>query len=449
MTICVPSFGASNVDLAAKDAEFIVSGELLLIDPPTADLHIGHSARVDALLRITEVLKGDIEVGNIIRVVHYRGGLPHRSPGEDVRDIASHPETGALWFLVRSWRGRGTFEIIHGDAVWQDDEMLRAKIMRRMLTDVGYNALFLAESAKDVAAAIRQGISINERDANGDTALHWAIEHGRKEVVAALLASGAHTNIPGAFSQNALDLSLYIPREEITALLSKQGARAYGIFLRAGNLSLARYEEFLAHGADVNVTTEDGRTPLLVQLDKDHQVQVQWLLEHGALASYPDGHEPPLHRLFVSNLCKGKIHLAELLLTAGADINSRDSSGVTALMKARICEDGEDIFKWLIANGADVGAVDECGVTPLFQYLARGNPFGSEGVRLDIARVFLQAGADPNTPDQAKLSPQCQAKYYGGWYSGCVSLEECESIVALLDRYRDTYTGASINGSLQ
>src|SRR2546426_3493137 len=44
----------------------------------------------------------------------------------------------------------------------------------------------------DVLALIKHGADINAPQGDGVTALHWAARHGDAEIVAALIAAGAH-----------------------------------------------------------------------------------------------------------------------------------------------------------------------------------------------------------------------------------------------------------------
>src|SRR2546422_11415679 len=44
----------------------------------------------------------------------------------------------------------------------------------------------------DVLAMIKQGADVNAPQGDGVTALHWAARHGDAEIVAALIAAGAH-----------------------------------------------------------------------------------------------------------------------------------------------------------------------------------------------------------------------------------------------------------------
>merc|ERR1719471_2607285 len=61
----------------------------------------------------------------------------------------------------------------------------------------------------------------------------------------------------------------------------------------------------------------------------------------------------------------GRVDLARLLLRARADVNERDTKGVTALHVATF-DGNSDLCKVLLVGRADVNACDRHGQTPLF-----------------------------------------------------------------------------------
>ncbi|EEY23984.1 ankyrin repeat domain-containing protein [Verticillium alfalfae VaMs.102] len=111
----------------------------------------------------------------------------------------------------------------------------------------------------------------------------------------------------------------------------------------------------LDHGVNVDVTDEDGRTPL----------------------SHAAGNN--------------NIEIATLLLDRGADVNPRDNMQWTPLMAA--AERGhEQAISLLLERGADVNARDDNGMTPLLLIAADGNT--------KALTLLLDAGGDPSARDQ-------------------------------------------------
>jgi len=99
------------------------------------------------------------------------------------------------------------------------------------------------------------GIDVNQMDEDGWTALMWAIDYDRDEVVNVLLASGADANACDIYGDTPLLLACYWGDSvEVVKML-------------------------LAAGADVNARNIDGKTPLSVSNGKIRKI----LLAAGAI----------------------------------------------------------------------------------------------------------------------------------------------------------------------
>lgn len=132
-------------------------------------------------------------------------------------------------------------------------------------------------------SCLEAGLSVDAKDQNGYTPLHWAADMGlvdgdREEVVAALIQAGA----------------------DINARLGDDGRTALMVACNAGNGEIVR--QLVQAGADVNARTEDSTA----------------LIE----AARCGASEP-----------------VRLLVQAGADFQAKDSKGRTAL-------DNAVAYKW-------------------------------------------------------------------------------------------------------
>lgn len=85
---------------------------------------------------------------------------------------------------------------------------------------------FIEAAKKHAALAhafLEKGADVNARDANGGTALHWAVGGNKPEVAELLLAKGADGKLADNAGQIPLDLAKKLKRAKMIELLSKTG----------------------------------------------------------------------------------------------------------------------------------------------------------------------------------------------------------------------------------
>lgn len=119
----------------------------------------------------------------------------------------------------------------------------------------------------------------------------------------------------------------------------------------------------LEFGADVETKDSVGHTPLYrvangVGDEEDGRAALELLIAHGANVNLAAevGRTTPLHM----SARRGTVAIAEALLAAGAKIEARDSNGETPLRRAVNCGK-PDVVRFLLAKGADPHSQDRRG----------------------------------------------------------------------------------------
>jgi uncharacterized protein len=146
-------------------------------------------------------------------------------------------------------------------------------------------------------------------------------------------------------------------------------------------------------GADMMLTI--GATPLLRAARAGDAPVVKLLLAHGANPNLPtiNGATPLMAAAGLGNNeidTRGRfktqaqaIESIELLVKAGGDINARDNRGQTALHGAALWG-WNDVVKCLVANNADMRAKDAKGMTPIDSAMGRAGGHGRGGQTIKV-----------------------------------------------------------------
>ena len=107
--------------------------------------------------------------------------------------------------------------------------------------------------------------------------------------------------------------------------------------------NVAKIEEAIKNGANVNAKSNYGRTALMEAARYGRTKTAELLLKHGAdvNAKESDG-----STALIWAICYGYTETAEVLLNHGADVNAKDNTGSTALMLARHQKNRELLRKY-------------------------------------------------------------------------------------------------------
>ena len=296
-----------------------------------------------------------------------------------------------------------------------------------------------AIKAGDRAAALallQQKVNVNLAEADGTTALHWAVEQEDFDLVDRLIKAGAKVNAMNDYGATPMSEAALSGNVKIMARLLDAGANvespnvdgqtALMIVARTSNVEAVRL--LLSHGANVNASEKwREQTALMWAAAEKQPATVKELVTHGAnvnarsnannfdrqvtaepRAIYrPAGGLTALH--FASR--EGCVDCARTLAEAGADLDASDPDNVSPLLTA-VLNGHFDLAAYLINKGANVNKWDWWGQSPLYaavdmNTLPHGGrpdrPSLDETTGLQVIEMLLEKGANPNL--QLKLLP--------------------------------------------
>ena len=165
---------------------------------------------------------------------------------------------------------------------------------------------------------IANGDDLNITDMCGRTALHWATDLGKEEIVNILIAAGANLNCTDTGGRTPLELSVNNQADECFNAFISAGANAniankLGITPLHKALRLGRHayiQTLIDAGADPNIADRLGETPLhtAVRYERDI-ICLKKLIDSGANPGVADiGGETPL-QLAIRNKNKKCVHI--------------------------------------------------------------------------------------------------------------------------------------------
>jgi ankyrin repeat protein len=252
-----------------------------------------------------------------------------------------------------------------------------------------------AAQRKDAVALrtlLSRRVNVNTPQADGTTALHWAVHYNDAETVQMLLRAGANPSVMNRFGASPLSEAALSGNAAVVKALLEAGADATAsstldgetvlmTAARSGNLEAVRL--LLDRGADVNARERyKGQTALMWAAAERHAPVVKLLLERGAdwkVRSFDRETRPPklsaassispiprggfTALMFAAR--EGDLESVRVMLDAGVDIDYGDVDNVTPLVAA-IMNKQYTLAKFLIDRDANVDVVDAGGRTALY-----------------------------------------------------------------------------------
>jgi ankyrin repeat protein len=277
---------------------------------------------------------------------------------------------------------------------------------------------------------VSHGADVNAHNDAGATALMWSV--GDRAKLSFLLRHGADANAHSSSGDSALIAAgnLAEPEPAIHLLLAngadaKYANRGYGPLMAVAEQGNAlAVKELLAHGADARVTNRAGYTALHAAAMSGNAEVVRLLLDAGAdpNASESTHGMVPLHWAAAS----GDLATVRLLIARGARVQEKDSfNQAPALIWAIAGDRGTaGLIRFLISNGADPNSTDRNGDTALTWALRRGDP----------AVVALLRSADQTSAHSAVVR-------ITGSQAAKSPLDAIQKSLPLLERSADAFLG--------
>jgi len=270
--------------------------------------------------------------------------------------------------------------------------------------------LLMAVSKGDLALVnklLKAGANPNVKNKLNTTPLLEAAFQSNTEVIKALIEAGADPNAAGADGQTALMLIARGDNVAAARLLLDKGANPKAresqreqtaLMWAAANNQGPMARLLVERGAEVDAkTATDLMTPLV----------------SGEPRAQPRSPGGMTALMFASR--EGCLECVAAMVEKGAKVDLPDPEGVTPLIWA-IWNTRFDVAKYLIEHGANVNRFDWWGRTPLYlavDYvtLPHGGrpdqPSLDETLPIDIVRLLLDKGADPNP--QLKMTAPLRA----------------------------------------
>ncbi len=294
-------------------------------------------------------------------------------------------------------------------------------------------------------ALIDQKADVNAAQPDGMTALHWAVRLDDIETAKLLLHAGANVQAVNRFGLTPLSLAASNANTAMIRLLL--AAKADPDFAGPGGetalmtaASLGNVEPvkaLLEGGANVNIKdTATQSTALMIAVREHHPEAAQTLIAHGADVNAPTrtgetparrppgagggshgagivrgglpdrGQQEPTPGAMSALLYAardGRLDMAQMLVTAGADVNQIEANKINPLQMA-IENNHVDVARFLLDHNADINAADFWGRTPLWLAVEMRNldidKNGENGVDrtslLSFIQTLLSRGAKVN-----------------------------------------------------
>ena len=275
--------------------------------------------------------------------------------------------------------------------------------------------------------------AVNVSEADGMTALHWAVRSDDAEMVGVLMRAGANVNAANRYGITPLTLAATNGNAVIARTLLKAGANPNAaaadgqtVLMTAARSGSAEVVGALIEtGAAVNISEQwQGQTALMLAAAENHGAVIKALAAKGAdlnarskELNFPE-YRYETNGMAVFQLPKGgwtaamyaarqnSMEAIAALADARADLNATTKQEGTTALQIAIINIHYDLANLLLEKGADPNVVDNSGMTALYaavdmrapaNMLTRPEPKLRDNLDVvGIIKSLLAHGANPN-----------------------------------------------------
>jgi ankyrin repeat protein len=375
--------------------------------------HSGYSAD-EAFIKgkideVTDLLR---EHPELVSTYYYNGGKPNFRDGWSLLQTAVNANQPEVVKLL----------VEHGADV-------------NAMSPAGITALHVASDPRMIKFLLEHKAQINRKNARGLTALDLALQNGNLEGANVLLAGGAQEDVSTDAGLGKVDSIRERIGADGTEVNRPDGLGHSPLFYAVANNQREMVKFLLSHGARAGAPKES-RYPAVLEgaIENKNSVVVNLLLDAGANPNM--GWRLPLNQAVI----QGDKRIVEALLAHGANVKATDSSGTTALhdaastgkiemmeilvkagapVESRSKADGSgcgppdpvadstplhsaaaggqiEAAQWLVAHRADVNAIDNHRHTPLRSAVEHFD----DGKNLPMIEFLLESKASINAEDK-------------------------------------------------
>ncbi len=232
---------------------------------------------------------------------------------------------------------------------------------------------FLKAAKEGNLKALKEGLrgvdSVNLKNNSGSTALHLAACYNRVEVVRFLINEKADIHARDVYGAMPVHEAARNGHEESLKIL-------------------IRYQ------ANFNAVDMDGNTPLHLAADDHHLRTVKYLVKKCEIDPKNKQGKTPLGMAVFTDESWPSADTVKFLLEKNADAGITNPDGDSILHRA-VQEGSLSLVKYLLNHGMDLSGKNKKEQTPLFY----------TGLRQDMVKLLIRAGADINHRDHQGINP--------------------------------------------